>query len=250
MRPGSDAHRVVVGIGNPDRGDDGVGRAVVRRLRGRVPADVQLLEYWGEPATLVGRLDGAAATYLVDAALSGAAAGLVRRLDANAGPLPSGLGSMSSHGLGAAEAIELARALSVLPPVCTVFAIEAEGFEPGTALSPAVEAAADEVAEAILRELAAEPGDAEIGMHEASLMAGLMRQLDEIARREGALRVTAIQIRLGALSHLSPAHFAEHFSQAAAGTAAEGARLDAVISDDIADPAAQGIVLLSVEVET
>jgi hydrogenase maturation protease len=35
---------VVIGVGNPDRGDDGVGRAVVRRLRERVPDDVTLLE--------------------------------------------------------------------------------------------------------------------------------------------------------------------------------------------------------------
>jgi len=35
---GSDRPLVlVVGIGNSDRGDDGVGPAVARRLRGRVP---------------------------------------------------------------------------------------------------------------------------------------------------------------------------------------------------------------------
>lgn len=87
-------------------------------------------------------------------------------------------------------------------------------------------------------------------MHEASLMIGLMRQLSEIAAREGAKRITSVQVQLGALSHLSPQHFAEHFEQAAVGSLAEGARLDAVPSDVVDDPAAQDILLLSVEVET
>ena len=54
----------------------------------------------------------------------------------------------------------------------------------------------------------------------------------------------------GALSHMSRGHFAEHFEQAAAGTIAEGAELDVTVSDDLADPRAQDIVLESVEVET
>ncbi len=148
----------MIGVGNPDRGDDGVGRAVIHKLRGRVPADVTLLEDQGEAARLVGWLDGAATAFLVDAAISGATPGSVRRLDAKAGPLPVGLGGMSSHGLGLAEAVELARALGVLPPCCVVLAIEAASFEPGATLSPAVEAAAEDAAAMILSELAASPG--------------------------------------------------------------------------------------------
>ena len=54
---------------------------------------------------------------------------------------------------------------------------------------------------------------------------------------------------LGALSHLSEDHFAEHFTQAAAGTIAEGARLDVTVSNDTHDADAQDIRLESVEVE-
>ena len=35
--------RLVIGVGNPDRGDDGVGDEVVRLLAGRTPPDVGLL---------------------------------------------------------------------------------------------------------------------------------------------------------------------------------------------------------------
>jgi hydrogenase nickel incorporation protein HypA/HybF len=87
-------------------------------------------------------------------------------------------------------------------------------------------------------------------MHEASLMAGLMRRIDEIAAAEDARRIVGVSVWLGALSHMSAAHFTEHFEEAAAGTIAEGARLDIDVSDDTGDANAQDILLRSVEVET
>lgn len=87
-------------------------------------------------------------------------------------------------------------------------------------------------------------------MHEASLMAGLMRRVANIAAAEGARRVTRIAVRLGALSHFSAEHFAEHFAEASAQTLAEGAQLDITMSTDDQDPNAQDVVLESVEVET
>lgn len=86
-------------------------------------------------------------------------------------------------------------------------------------------------------------------MHEASLMVGLMRQIEAIARQTGAHRVVGVSVWLGALSHFSEAHFAEHFETAAAGTIAEGATLDITLSDDTAHENALDVVLESIEVE-
>jgi hydrogenase nickel incorporation protein HypA/HybF len=86
-------------------------------------------------------------------------------------------------------------------------------------------------------------------MHEMSLMRDLMRQVERLADRENATTVTAIRLRLGALSHFSPDHFREHFSQVAPGTRAEGAALEISTSDDIHDPFAQGVLIESIEVE-
>ena len=86
-------------------------------------------------------------------------------------------------------------------------------------------------------------------MHEASLMAGLMRQIDEISRREKATRVVAVSVWLGALSHMSAEHFAEHFAAAAKGTVAEGRPARYHASDDLAHPDAQHLRLQSIEVE-
>lgn len=85
-------------------------------------------------------------------------------------------------------------------------------------------------------------------MHEASIMRGLMRRIGAIAEREGAARVTKVRVRLGALSHFSPEHFAEHFAAAAAGGPAAGAELAVTASSDTTDPAAADVVLESVDV--
>ncbi len=55
---------------------------------------------------------------------------------------------------------------------------------------------------------------------------------------------------LGALSHMSPGHFAEHFEDSSRGTIAEGAEVACRVSDDIHDPRANEVVLEGVEVET
>lgn len=87
-------------------------------------------------------------------------------------------------------------------------------------------------------------------MHEASLMTNLMRRIDEIARAENARRVVGVSVWLGALSHMSEAHFIEHFEHAAVGTIAEGAELDVTVSDETHHANAQELVLESIEVET
>jgi hydrogenase nickel incorporation protein HypA/HybF len=87
-------------------------------------------------------------------------------------------------------------------------------------------------------------------MHEASLMKTLMRRLDEIAAAEKAKRITGVAVWLGAMCHMSPTHFAEHFAESSAGTIAEGAKLDITLSDDTNDANAQEILVRNVTVET
>ncbi len=151
-RPG----RIVIGIGNPDRGDDAAGRAVARLLRGTLPEDIDLVEHDGETAGLLARLDGRAAAFLVDACVSGSPAGTVRRYDLAATLLPRAAFGVSSHGMGLAEAVELARTLGQLPPSCIVYAIEGETFALGAPLSPPVATAVADVAARLRVELAAQ----------------------------------------------------------------------------------------------
>jgi hydrogenase nickel incorporation protein HypA/HybF len=86
-------------------------------------------------------------------------------------------------------------------------------------------------------------------MHERALMTDLLREIEEVARADGATCVTRVSVRLGALSHFTEEHFREHFVDASRGTLAEGAAVDAVLENDLDDPRATGVVLESLEVE-
>ena len=86
-------------------------------------------------------------------------------------------------------------------------------------------------------------------MHEKKLMDDLMQEIEAQAKAEGAVRVTRIRVRLGALSHFTPHHFEEHFEDASRDTLAEGAEVEAELGTDPTEPAAQGVVLESIDVE-
>ena len=143
---------LVIGLGHPDRGDDAVGTIVANRLSERAPANVAAMAL-GETARLLDVIGGADEVIIVDAALSGAPPGTIHRLDANAGPLPQAMFAMSTHAMGVAEAIELARTLGELPARCIVFAIEGASFDLGQQPTPQVAAAIDEVMARVLDEI-------------------------------------------------------------------------------------------------
>lgn len=128
----------VIGLGNEWRSDDGAGLEVARRLGG--------VELPGEPIGLVEALDGPCV--LVDAVSSGAAPGTVHRFELDGDPLPAALfGASSTHALGLAEAVELARSLGRLPERVVVVGIEGGSFDFGKGLTPRVAAAVDHVTE-------------------------------------------------------------------------------------------------------
>jgi hydrogenase nickel incorporation protein HypA/HybF len=86
-------------------------------------------------------------------------------------------------------------------------------------------------------------------MHEFHLINDLMKKIAHVAHEQHATRVAGVKVRLGALAHISADHFREHFVEAAAGTLAEGAKLEIEEARDENDPHAQDIMLESVEVE-
>jgi hydrogenase nickel incorporation protein HypA/HybF len=88
-----------------------------------------------------------------------------------------------------------------------------------------------------------------IAMHERALIDHLLPRVLATAAAENARRVTGVTVWLGALSHLTADHFAEHFARSATGTIAEGALLHSTVSDDIDDPHAAEVVLQAVEVD-
>lgn len=145
---------LILGIGNPDRGDDGAGSMVARLLTNRFNDEVTVATHSGEATSLLARMEEVRAIYLVDACAPAGEPGRVHRLDAHDAAFPSLTSDVSTHGFGLGAAIELARALGQLPAQSIVFAIEGLDFTTGAALSPPVAAATHVVADTIAAELA------------------------------------------------------------------------------------------------
>lgn len=86
-------------------------------------------------------------------------------------------------------------------------------------------------------------------MHEFSLMADLFRKIQEISNRNGNRKIVTVRVRLGALSHITPQHFEEHFIEFSKGTPVDGARIEIIQLEDHNDPDAQSILLESVDLD-
>ena len=87
-------------------------------------------------------------------------------------------------------------------------------------------------------------------MHETALVRNLIHRVEKLCADEEAERVVEVSVWLGALCHMSPEHFTDHFRQEAAGTCADQAHLWIETSDDINHPHAQDVLLQSLELET
>ncbi len=132
----------IIGIGQEWAGDDGVGIAVIRKLR-ELETQSDLVEL-DEPARLIDLLsDGADPVVLVDALLDNGPAGRVLLIDSHRRD-PRSQHLLSTHGLGVMEAIELARILHPDRVARRIFIVAVsvqETSRRGSGLSAAVDAA-------------------------------------------------------------------------------------------------------------
>lgn len=90
-------------------------------------------------------------------------------------------------------------------------------------------------------------------MHEAGLARDLIRRAEDLAIAEGARRVTAVTVRVGALASVTGEHLREHFLAEAKGTMLEGAEVELVEGPEgekaLHDPHAMDLLLIGIEVE-
>ena len=143
---------VILALGNTFRGDDAVGPEVARRLRRRRLAGVTI-EQPEDALAIIEACGNAALAIVVDAAVSGSPPGTIHRLGLGDRTVPKDLARCSIHGLGLAEALELAGILERLPARFLLYAIEGARFDHGSTLSPEVDAAVDEVVQWVLAEI-------------------------------------------------------------------------------------------------
>jgi hydrogenase maturation protease len=135
---------LVIGVGNPDCGDDGIGPAVVERLRRRRD-DVDAVIVAGDLTVLPVLWRDRDDVVVVDACRTGRPPGSIVTVEAED---LDGDHALSSHGVGVGFAVALGGRLGWLPRRLRIVGIEAEDLVPGplgAGLGSRVEAIADEV---------------------------------------------------------------------------------------------------------
>ena len=144
----------LIGVGNPDCGDDGVGPRLIDQLEQTDLPEVVLLKASGETAGLIEILSEHTLVILIDAIAAQTEPGRIHRFDATSDPLPAEFFSnMSTHSMGVDEALEMARVLGEFPSRVIVFGMEGIYFEAGDTMCPQVLKKLDDLSTAIRTEI-------------------------------------------------------------------------------------------------
>jgi hydrogenase maturation protease len=145
--------KILIGIGNQERGDDAIGLWLARQLKARGLPGVVVRELHGDPTLLLDMWSHKDVVYLVDAVWSGVAPGTVHQMDARIEPLPGTIFRLSTHGTSVADAIELGRLFNRLPQRLVIYGIEGKSFDIGAPISPEAQRGAEQALEVVLRDL-------------------------------------------------------------------------------------------------
>lgn len=145
---------LILGIGNPLMGDDGVGiRAAEMLAEKNLPDGVTVQEAglpgWGLPSWLEGRSD----VILIDAVEMGGAPGTWKRFHANDLRVVLEDGSLSLHEPGLAAGLALTEALNLLPERLVLYGVQPAQTNAGGSLSTEVSEGLPNLVQTILNDL-------------------------------------------------------------------------------------------------
>jgi hydrogenase maturation protease len=147
---------LILGLGNPLRGDDGVGAAVVAALQERdLPSSVTVEDVGTPGLELVLLWQGYHRVLIVDAAEMRLEPGTWRRFRLEEAALPFADVSLQGtlHGVGLAESLALAQALDMLPPEMVIFGVQPAHSGWSASLSKVVRTAVPALCDAISNEV-------------------------------------------------------------------------------------------------
>jgi len=153
--PSNEVKRILIlGLGNPLLGDEGIGVRVVEELKGlELPDGVVVVEGGTTGLGLIGLMEGYERVIIVDAADMGHPPGRVVRFTPLEVQLKTAEAPLSLHQIGLEEVLALAEALEVAPAELVIIGIQPSQLEVGAGLSPEVERAIPQIIRIILDEL-------------------------------------------------------------------------------------------------
>ena len=147
-------HVLILGLGNPLLGDEGIGVRVVEELKGlELPDGVTVVEGGTAGLGLIGLMEGYQRVIIVDAADMGHPPGRVVRFTPLEARFKTAEAPLSLHQIGLGEVLALAEALEVAPAELVIIGIQPSRIEGGVGLSPEVEGAIPQIIRIILDEL-------------------------------------------------------------------------------------------------
>lgn len=143
----------IVGVGNPFRGDDGAGCAVIDVLSEKMPPSITLRKTNGDIAELLDLFTQYATVYIIDACQGDGLPGSWQRINALTDNIPLDAKQTSTHGLNVSQAIQLATHLKQLPSQLIIYTIASDNFTIQTSVSWPVSQAISKVAQAIEKDI-------------------------------------------------------------------------------------------------
>ena len=150
----SSCKTLVLGLGNPLRGDDGVGPRIIEELtRQGLPEGVTALDVGNAGLDLLNILEGWERAVIVDAAEMGREPGRFVRFTPDEARLTQAGDHVSLHNAGLSEALALANALGRTLPELVIFGVQPAEVDWKAELSSPVEAAIPALTEAVMAEL-------------------------------------------------------------------------------------------------
>jgi len=145
---------LVIGLGNPLRGDDGVGVRVAQMLAEQtLPLDVEVVDGGTQGLGIVNLMEGRQRVILVDAADVGRSPGRFVRFTLDEARLLGDDRQLSVHAAGLRDALLLAQSLKMLPDEVVIFGVQPANLAWDNALSSQVEVILPDLVAAILAEL-------------------------------------------------------------------------------------------------
>lgn len=149
-----DAKVLVLGLGNPLRGDDGVGPRVVEALNRRgLPEGTTALDAGTGGLDLLHVLEGWKRAIVIDAADVGREPGQFARFTPDEARFVGSGDAVSLHNAGLAEVLALAKRVDQSLPELVIFGVQPEKTGWGEGLSEIVEATLPALVDKVLDEI-------------------------------------------------------------------------------------------------
>ena len=145
---------LILGLGNPLRGDDGIGPRVIEELtRRELPEGATALDAGSGGLDLLQVLEGWKRAVIVDAADIGREPGQFARFTPDEARFVGSQDTTSLHNAGLAEVLALADAVGQSLPKLVIFGVQPEKTDWGEGLSEVIEATLPGLVDAVLDEV-------------------------------------------------------------------------------------------------